>query len=277
MSHYVGNNASSLPLLGTFGRGGAIYFNSYYDDHKIYLHLNSFYGNLAHQGGGAIFFQSISLGSSTFVSIRNTYIQNRAQGLGQCVSATSCDVQGGALFVNSLSSSLANDVFIGNSVSASNPTTEASQGGAICLTNFIQTAAKLFENSSMSISDCIFSDNYAGDSGGAIFSINQRLHVDHCNFTKNMAGSSDDLFSDVASSGGALWYSGSYAESYVRNSSFDQNLVYGGWGAGIYATGESVSIINSIESTILHGLSVIVDRVIAWIGYSRLEFYIEYS
>jgi len=101
----------------------------------------------------------------------------------------------------------------------------------------VQTEAGYFRWASTDVLKSIFRQNSASQFGGAIFAINQRIYVENNSFVSNIAGEKLNLFTDIASSGGAIWYSSSFANSYIENCLFEENLAYGGWGGAVFITG----------------------------------------
>lgn len=60
-----------------------------------------------------------------------------------------------------------------------------------------------------------FQHNRAGTYGGALYSLNQVLYISKSDFEDNIAGSLNDLFSNNAAAGGAVWYSSQDANSII--------------------------------------------------------------
>ncbi|MCI0550898.1 MAG: right-handed parallel beta-helix repeat-containing protein, partial [Anaerolineae bacterium] len=79
------------------------------------------------------------------------------------------------------------------------------------------------------LTDCIFSNNTAGEGGaiGCIGGFVEPFKFENCSFLSNIA----------VDEGGALWFVAVYPGLTVKNCTFDSNLVTGGWaGAASFAS-----------------------------------------
>ena len=70
------------------------------------------------------------------------------------------------------------------------------------------------------VSQCVFAGNLAGTNGGAIYAVGLVLSVNQSLFTQNTAGRGNSLFADVASAGGAIWYSSQGFQGNISDSQF---------------------------------------------------------
>lgn len=241
------------------GSGGAISFDAVStsdlssDIHRLYLSDNIFMNNIANQFGGAIFLQSIGVNTDIFVSLRDQFLYNSAGSTTQtsCLSSITCDVRGGAIYLNAINSRIENSTFVGNFLVTATATNQNSLGGAIYATFGFNFASSSFAlNRELLINFVEFISNSATGSGGALYVVNQRMILMDTIFRNNSAGKRTDLFIDLVSAGGALWFStsSSNAVSVMQRCVFTSNEVYGGWGGGMYLTetASSIDITNSI-------------------------------
>ncbi len=115
-STFYNNSASSRDNeLSAFG--GAISFISQ-QDHFIYVSDSSFQYNTAQRSGGAIGIQpqGLSQGPSFVYIGKSIFIENTANGRGACVSTSSCNTIGGAVYVNAANVTFEDNRFDKNSV-----------------------------------------------------------------------------------------------------------------------------------------------------------------
>lgn len=239
--------STSIETVG--GNGGALYFGAVFQTNSTLLTVNNtFYNNSAKHSGGAIYIQSGSIGGNhsayAYESRGDTFRSNKAVGDSDCVSVQACDVRGGAIFMSIQSALISYSTFFNNSA-RSFSLGQYSQGGAIFSTNLIEVKEASYFN--LSILHSSFSYNSAIGFGGAVYVYNQRMFVDNSTFSNNFAGDETRLFLDLASGGGALWYSNDYELGAITNSSFSSNYVWGGWGGALFLSGVpmSMSIVSS--------------------------------
>jgi hypothetical protein len=100
------------------GSGGAIYANILSETAVIIANSN-FYNNSAGGSGGAVF---ISAASETHTTINITvckFFYNSVAGSGICLTSSTCDSSGGALFISAYSFGIADSNFTSNTVTSS--------------------------------------------------------------------------------------------------------------------------------------------------------------
>lgn len=82
------------------------------------------------------------------------------------------------------------------------------------------TAKVTTSNMGVIIKNSYFNSNSAGSYGGAVYVLNQRVHISESHFSGNIAGLATSLFADSATAGGAIWYSSQISNSTIEYSSF---------------------------------------------------------
>lgn len=222
------------------GSGGAIYAILLRSE-SVDIEDSHFFDNGAIQSGGAVFTASSSLKEDSLRVIRTHFYNNSVSGGGGCPSVATCNLRGGAVFIN-LASALFQDCTFRNnkaitgSISSAEGTNQYAEGGAVYALENANVGHILNINATVKFYGSLFEQNHADDYGGAIYSVNERVLVNSCNFSRNFAGVEGELFSEIASGGGAIWISGLQSSSSITNSNFHNNVVWGGWGGALYAT-----------------------------------------
>ena len=206
------NQSTFIYNTASIGGGGAINFNG---EHSSYTISESIFISNSAQYCGA-------LSTGLFREFSNISIIDTAFYYNRAVSGNS--IGGGAACINSVSSTVTNCTFVGN--------TAAGYGGAM-----------LADNSEVTITDTVFINNTAGYSGGAVitYAYPSNYTIITSIFKDNRAG--DD--------GGALFIGHTGSDVMVERSNFLQNAAADRGGA-IAVFGSSV--------TIYHGTNIYYNK-----------------
>jgi hypothetical protein len=187
---------------------------------SLFLHISSIIGAVVAEPN------SVNRGPE-FVTITHSYFErNIANGEGPCLSSTSCEAMGGAVYLSVSKISIYTSHFIQNGV-LSSASTKSSYGGAVFSTNLF--GAKQSKSNTM-IMMCNFTGNYAFGAGGAVYGVQQPLSIMGSAFDSNYVTSTNPSFTDTPTYAGAVWYSGSSGKSSITNCSFFHNIAHSGWG-----------------------------------------------
>lgn len=227
----------AMQNVETAGRGGALFVG-----YKCLVYISDcfFRNNTAMNSGGAVHQQF-----STFTLISNTdFDSNTVQGSGDCLVDSSCEVRGGAYYAKDVSMDVYNCSFR-NNAAITTSLSQFAEGGALYV------ASDSISTDSSSISNCTFvnnsaqgrGDNNAGGYGGGIYVKRVPVSVSRCDFVGNSV-SSDGLFTEFSSNGGALWMSSS-SNSVISNCSFEANAAFGGRSGGVYVTDSSTATLSN--------------------------------
>lgn len=231
------NNATSVSD-DFASSGGAIYYAGS-DAHHMLIERCIFQENSAQHNGGAITAEpnAIHRGPQYFKIYDSVFQDNVANGEGPCLTSTSCDASGGALYLSVADIQIVRTNFFNNRASAPDSTKMAT-GGALFATNIFGTRSKL---AATVIQDCNFTGNGAFGTGGAIYGASQPLQINNTWFQENFVTSANPLFTDMPTYGGAVWYGGSSGVTSVTNSTFYRNYARSGWG-GAFFIAESATV-----------------------------------
>ena len=219
-SYFEGNKVSLTNYKGT---GGAISN----ENNEIGDIIESTFKNNEAKHGGAIFTSS-KLGNIEASLFQDNYAEQRGGALNVgsiskidnsnfINNSTNVD-NGGAIYTYEIREIL-NSNFVGNKVKTLfNENSNYGYGGAIYLTGNISSKISNIENTR-------FQDNYAGNSGGAIFSTMQIENIKNSEFTNNTAHNNG---------GAILEYNGNIN---IEGSSFKGNKTENLDGGAIYTSG----------------------------------------
>lgn len=227
------NNATASSAEAS-ASGGAIYYAGA-SSHHFTVTRSRFVNNLAQHFGGAILVKPNAVNRGPqYVTVTHSYFQNNvADGGGPCLSSTSCNAMGGALYLSVVTVTIESCNFIANSV-LSSQSTKLAYGGAIFTTNIF--GSRLRSTAKTTIHNCNFTNNFAFGAGGAVYGASQALDVWNGTFQGNYVTCENPSFTDAPTYGGAIWYSGNSGTNFVKNSSFVGNYAVSGWGGAIFGT-----------------------------------------
>ena len=238
------------------GRGGAIFSFGSLNDQHVFDYMSSsksggnkglsgqfmgcrFIGNKASLDGGAITLLSIYDFQITFTDV--IFENNTLYPLSSCIGGD-CNVRGGAVYSSNSPSFFNLCIFRFNSIATIEIGTYA-EGGAIFSTapnivsesndkSMLQVYDSLFELNSVNS----FEQSIYGGYGGAVYVVSQTVYFSKVDFISNSVGaleSSLNLFPQITSGGGAIYFSEPNGESFIDNCKFYGNYVVGGAGGAI--------------------------------------------
>ena len=248
--------SQSSGVSGTFnlgGRGGAIYIasNFGYLQQEGFTFMDSlFQNNSAAVGGGAIYIAAQGSNHTNSSFVNTHFYDNSARGGEVCFIDASCNILGGALYINNANATFIQCHFLRNEAIAGG-SSESTEGGAIYSTTDV--VLEDVRKDGLTIIDSFFKENSArsnsetgqsGGTGGALCSHGTPLHIDNVYFEENTVGDLSMQFYDYSSSGAALYMDGRATVS-IRKSYFRGNRAYGGGGGAVYMTGFNALLIQN--------------------------------
>lgn len=121
---FINNEVSSSnSVLTSVGSGGAVYFLGT-QDCSLVISKSSFSNNSADRSGGALHLEpSGSFSSAGWVSVTDTsFTRNQLRGVSSCLTSSSCNAMGGAVYVSAGAMSFENCDFQSNYAFASSST-----------------------------------------------------------------------------------------------------------------------------------------------------------
>lgn len=244
-SHFILNQANfvdnNIQEIFYEGSGGAISFSGINDTDLLTIVDSDFYNNSAFSRGGAIFHHQTNNIENSLSVYGTNFFYNYAF---QTVDCSTCDIEGGAIYVDSKMTYFENSLFTNNfaglvmspNIEGDQTTFQVARGGAMYA---IWSLSSTFVNSVITLNDCSFKNNQASAYGGALYLLDVNTNFSSgTNFQGNIAGSIDNLFLNLPTLGGAIYFE---AKSLPDSSTmidclFINNIVIGGWGGAIYSS-----------------------------------------
>jgi len=234
------------------GSGGAVVFYGYDATNILTISSSNFYDNSAFSRGGAVCYHQINELSNPLAVYASNFYNNT---VFQTFTCTSCDIQGGAVYIDSRTAYFEASKFYSNLAGlTSNPSSladednvQVARGGAIYITWSLSQESV---DSVINVVACHFECNHASTYGGAMYLYNVNANITESTyFVGNIVGSSTYLFLDFPTLGGALYFGAKTLSntSIVDNCHFINNNVVGGWGGAIYAS--ETAVVVSITNT----------------------------
>ena len=234
------------------GSGGAVIFYGYDATNILTISNSNFYDNFAFSRGGAVCYHQINEFSNPLAVYASNFYNNTVL---QTFTCTSCDIEGGAVYIDSRTAYFEDSKFYSNLAGlTSNPASladednvQVARGGAIYITWSLSQEGV---DSVINVVACHFESNRASTYGGAVYLYNVNANITGSTyFVGNIVGSSTYLFLDFPTLGGALYFSAKTLSntSIVDNCYFINNNVVGGWGGAIYAS--ETAVVVSITNT----------------------------
>lgn len=125
-SVFVGNNVTST-LQDLTGAGGAVHFTGT-EMQSLSISLSSFINNTAQRSGGALHLEpSGLLTGKGYVRLSScSFLNNGLSGLSTCLTTSSCDSLGGAVYISATDAIIENSDFFNNYALVVSSTTDVS-------------------------------------------------------------------------------------------------------------------------------------------------------